>query len=48
MISPSNGTLIGSLRIEQKPVEQRLAHKMMATRLLLVVNSQIILESNIG
>ena len=48
MINPSNRTLIGSLRIEQKPIEQKLTHKMMATRLLLVVNSQIILESNIG
>ena len=48
MISPSNRTLIGSLRTEQKAVEQRLTHKMMATRQLLVVNSQIILESNIG
>ena len=48
MINPSNRTLIGSLRIEQKPIEQRLTHKMMATRLLLVVNSQIILEGNIG
>ena len=50
MISPSNRTLIGSLLIEQKPVEQQLTHKMMATRLLLAVDSQIkiILESNIG
>ena len=48
MISLSNRTLIGTLLLEQKPVEQMLAQKMMATRLLLVADAQIILESNTG
>ena len=48
MISLSNRTLSGSLLLEQKPGEQMLGHKMMATRLLLVADAQIMLESNTG
>ena len=47
MISLSNRTLIGSLLLEQKMLKQRLTHKMMAVRLCLVVNAQII-QSNTG
>ena len=47
MISLSNRTLIGSLLLEQKTLKQRLTHKMMAVRLCLVVNAQII-QSNTG
>ena len=42
MISLSNRTLIGSLLLEQKFLEQRLTHKMMATSLHLVADAQII------
>ena len=48
MIRLSNRTLIGSLLLEQKPVEQMLALKIMATRLLLVEDAQTVLESNTG
>ena len=42
MISLSSRTLIGSLLLEQKSLEQRLTHKMMATSLHLVADAQII------
>ena len=42
MISLSNRSLIGSLLLEQKSLEQRLTHKMMATSLHLVADVQII------
>ena len=45
MISLSNRTLIGRLLLEQKSLEQRLTHKMMAARMQLVGDAQII-ESN--
>ena len=47
MISLSNRTLISSLLLEQKSLKQRLTHKMMAARLCLVVDAQII-QSNTG
>ena len=47
MISLSNRTLIVSLPLEQKSLEQGLTHKMMAARLLLVADEQI-LQSNTG
>ena len=47
MISLSNRTLIVSLPLEQKSLEQGLTHKMMSARLLLVVDEQII-QSNTG
>ena len=43
--SLSNRTLIGSLLPEQKSYEQRLTHKMMAARLRLVAEAQVI-QSN--
>ena len=43
--SLSNRTLIGSLLPEQKSYEQRLTHKMMAVRLRLVAEAQVI-QSN--
>ena len=45
MISLSNRTLIGRLLLEQKSLEQRLTHKMMAARMQLVGDTQII-QSN--
>ena len=45
MISLSNKTLIGRLLLEQKSLEQRLTHKMMAARMQLVGDAQII-QSN--
>ena len=45
MISLSNRTLIGRLLLEQKSLEQRLTHKMMAARMQLVGDAQII-QSN--
>ena len=45
MISLSNRTLISSLLLEQKSLKQRLTHKMMAARLCLVVDAQVI-QSN--
>ena len=45
MISLSNRTLIGRLLLEQKSLEQRLTHKMMAARMQLVEDAQII-QSN--
>ena len=42
MISLSNRILIGSLLLEQKSLEQKLTHKMMATSLRLVADPQII------
>ena len=47
MISLSNRTLIGSHLLEQKPLEQRLTQKMMAAKLRLVEDAQII-QSNTG
>ena len=47
MISLSNRTLIVSLPLEQKSLEQGLTHKMKAARLLLVADEQII-QSNTG
>ena len=47
MISLSHRTLIRSPVLEQKSLKQRLAHKMMAARLCLVVDVQII-QSYIG
>ena len=47
MISLSNRTLIVSLSLEQKSLEQGLTHKMMAARLLLIADEQII-QSNTG
>ena len=47
MISLSNRALIGSLLLEQKSLKQRLTNKMMATRLRLVADTQII-QSNTG
>ena len=45
MISLSNRTLIGRLLLEQKSLEQRLTHKMVAARMQLVGDAQII-QSN--
>ena len=45
MISLSNRTLIGCLQLGQKSFEQRLTHKMMAARMKLVGDAQII-QSN--
>ena len=45
MISLSNRTLIGRLLLEQKSLEQRLTHKMMAARMQLVGDAQVI-QSN--
>ena len=47
MISLSDRTLISGLLLEQKSLKQRLTHKMMAARLCLVVDAQII-QSNTG
>ena len=47
MISLSNRTLTVSLPLEQKSLEQGLTHKMMAARLLLIADEQII-QSNTG
>ena len=47
MISLSNITLIGSLVLEQKSLEQRLTQKMMTARLRLIGDAQII-QSNTG
>ena len=43
MIILSNKTLIGSLLLEQKSLKQRLTHKVMAARLRLIAEAQIIL-----
>ena len=42
MISLSNRTLIGSLLLKQNSLKQWLTHKMMAARLCLVADAQII------
>ena len=45
MISFSKRTSISSLLLEQKSLKQKLTHKMMAARLCLVADAQII-QSN--
>ena len=47
MIGLSNRTLISSLLLKQKSLKQRLTLKLMAARLCLVVDAQII-QSNTG
>ena len=47
MISLSNRTIISSLLLEQKSLQQRMTQKMMPARLCLVVDAQA-MQSNTG